>query len=94
MSAYLCTPLGSEEFLKEFVTKKVQEWSEQLLELAHIATIQPHAHSLLMGMNICTTLVKNLGRTFTSFLEEFSKNLARILQESWQDYCKIVVKNI
>ena len=40
---YLGTPLGPEEFTEEFVTKKVQEWSEQLLELANIATTQPHA---------------------------------------------------
>ena len=49
MSAYLRTPLGSKEFIKEFVTKKVQEWLEQLLELANVATTQPHATFTAFG---------------------------------------------
>ena len=40
---YLGAPLGSDEFMTEFVSRKVQEWSVQLLELAGIATTQPHA---------------------------------------------------
>ena len=46
---YLGTPLVPEEFTEEFVTKKVQEWSEQLLELANIATTQPHATFTAFG---------------------------------------------
>ena len=35
--------LGSDEFITEFVSEKVQEWSEQLLMLADVSTTQPHA---------------------------------------------------
>ena len=58
-------------------------------------------HSLLLGMVMCTNLAKSFGRTFTRFcknflrfLLEFSEILPKILQESWQDYCKIVGKNV
>ena len=86
---------------------KVQEWSEQLLELANIATTQPHAnlmpHSLHLGMGMCKSIVKNLSRTFTKFLQESCKNLGKIITRfmarisnnharSKQDSCKIVAK--
>ena len=40
---YLGAALGSEGFCEQFVTRKVAEWSEELLQLANVATTQPHA---------------------------------------------------
>ena len=38
----LVPPLGTDAFVKEFVSMKVKKWCDQLLNLANIATIQPH----------------------------------------------------
>ena len=35
--------IGSCSFTKEFVSRKVHEWSEEVRQLAHVATSQPHA---------------------------------------------------
>lgn len=40
---YLGAPLGSEVFVKEFVSMKVKDWCDQLLKLTNIAATQPHA---------------------------------------------------
>ena len=41
--SYLGVALGSEEYAAEFVRMKVTEWQEELLQLAKVATTQPHA---------------------------------------------------
>ena len=35
-------PIGSEDFVEEFVTKKVSEWKKELQKLAKVASTQPH----------------------------------------------------
>ena len=90
----------------EFVTKKVQEWSEHLLEPTNIRTPQPHATFTAFGHGYMHNwIVKNLGRTFTKFLQESCQNLGKIIARfvarmpnnharSMQDPCKIVAKSL
>ena len=40
---YLGAALGTEEYIQEFVTNKVQQWAGELEQLATIARSQPHA---------------------------------------------------
>ena len=40
---HLGAPLGSNEFLCQFVTEKVNQWTQELLLLSDIAKAQPHA---------------------------------------------------
>ena len=40
---YLGTALGTEEYIRAFVTNKVQQWAEELEQLATFARSQPHA---------------------------------------------------
>ena len=40
---HLGAALGSQEFIDQFVTDKVQKWNEELLLLAEVAKTQPHA---------------------------------------------------
>ena len=40
---YLGATLGPVKFCEQFVIRKVTEWNEELLQLAHVATTQPHA---------------------------------------------------
>ena len=40
---HLGAPLGSKEFVDQFVSEKITQWSEELLLLADIAKSQPHA---------------------------------------------------
>ena len=40
---HLGVAIGSYSFTKEYVTRKVHEWSEEVRQLAHIAISQPHA---------------------------------------------------
>ena len=53
---YLGAPLGTEEYSKQFVTEKVLEWKEELLQLANVALPQPHvafaAFNLHMALSI------------------------------------------
>ena len=85
MSTYLRTPLSSEEFVKELVTKKVPEWSEQLRELANIATTQPHATFTAFGHEY----VHNPSKISW---QNFYEILARILQESGKNLGKIIAR--
>ena len=40
---HLGAALGTEAFVHEFVSKKVQQWVEEVLHLSSIASTQPHA---------------------------------------------------
>ena len=40
---HLGTPLGSQEFVDQFITEKVNQWKEELMLLMDIAKTQPHA---------------------------------------------------
>ena len=40
---HLGAAIGSYSFTKEFVSRTVHEWSEEVRQLAHVATSQPHA---------------------------------------------------
>ena len=40
---HLAAALGTETFVHEFVSKKVQQWVEEVLHLSSIASTQPHA---------------------------------------------------
>ena len=101
-SGYLHDSICSEEFVKEFVARKIQEWSEQLVELSNIATTQPHATFTAFGLgNEHSSLVKSLGRTLQDsdknlakiiarFVARMSNNYARSLQNSSKIFAKIL----
>ena len=40
---HLGAAIGSHSFTVEYVSRKVQEWSQEVLRLAHVAISQPHA---------------------------------------------------
>ena len=40
---HLGAPLGSKDFINQFVSEKVTNWKEELMLLAEIAKSQPHA---------------------------------------------------
>ena len=90
-SAYLRIPLGKEKFVKKFVTKKVQEWSEQLLELANIATTQPHATFTAFGHGyVHNSIVKILAELLLDSCKNVARILARLLQDLRQEYLIIM----
>ena len=100
MLAHLRTPLSSEEFVKEFVTKNVLERSEQLLELSNIATTVPHATFTGFGHGYVHNPSKkswqNFYKILARILQESCNNLARILsriqQDCWQE-CLITMQD-
>ncbi len=40
---YLGTPLGIDTFVEQFVSNKVDNWADEIMQLSTIAATQPHA---------------------------------------------------
>ena len=78
-------PLSSKEFVKEFVAKNVNEWSEQLLEPSNIATTLPHATFTAFGHGY-------MHKPSKEFWQTFYHNLARIFHKSCKNLARILAR--
>ena len=74
---HLGAPLGSRDYVDQFVRDKVSTWSESLLRLVEVAKIQPHvAHSAF------THGISNLWQ----FLCRTTPNVCHLYLPDWEDW--------
>ena len=82
---YLGAALGTEEYTQAFVASKVQQWGDELEQLAKIAHTQPHAahaaftHGMTSKWNYLSHTMPGIGPQFLSLEETIRTKLTPAL---------------